>query len=71
VKNDRGEPVILFLRLEIHNGNWKIVDINVEGVSLVITARGIFDEEINQIGIDAFLKSMTAQNDKAALNKNE
>ena len=71
VKNDRGEPVILFLRLEIHNGNWKIVDINVEGVSLVITARGIFDEEINQIGIDAFLKNMTAQNDKAALNKNE
>lgn len=71
VKNDRGEPVILFLRLEMHNGSWKIVDINVEGVSLVITARGLFDEEINRIGLDAFLKNMTAQNDKAALNKNE
>lgn len=71
VKNERGEPVTLFLRLEMHNGNWKIVDINVEGVSLVITARGLFDEEINRIGLDAFLKNMTAQNDKAALNNNE
>lgn len=71
VKNERGEPVTLFLRLEMHNGSWKIVDINVEGVSLVITARGLFDEEINRIGLDAFLKNMTAQNDKAALNKNE
>lgn len=71
VNNDRGEAVILFLRLEIQNGDWKIVDINVEGVSLVITARGIFDEEINRIGLDAFLKNMAEQNNKAALNKNE
>ncbi len=71
VKNDRGEAVMLFLRLEIHKGAWKIVDINVEGVSLVITARGLFDEEINRVGIDAFLKNMTAQNDQAALKKNE
>lgn len=69
VKNDRGAPVIFFLRLETQNGDWKIVDINVEGISLVITARGIFDEEINRIGFDAFLKNMTEQNDKAALNK--
>jgi phospholipid transport system substrate-binding protein len=69
VKNDRGEAVMLFLRLEIHKGAWKIVDINVEGVSLVITARGLFDEEINRVGIDTFLKNMTAQNDQAALNK--
>lgn len=69
VKNDRGETVILLLRLEFHNNQWKIVDVNAEGVSLVVIARSAFDEEIKRIGLDAFLKNLTAQNNQAALNK--
>lgn len=71
VNNERGEAVILFLRLELQDDKWKIVDINVEGISLVVTARGVFDEEINRTNLDAFLKNLTEQNDKAAAAKNE
>jgi phospholipid transport system substrate-binding protein len=71
VKNDRGETVILLLRLEFHDNTWKIVDVSAEGVSLVVIARGAFDEDINRIGLDAFLKKLTEQNNQAMLNKNE
>ena len=47
------------------------MDINVEGISLVVTARGVFDEEINRTNLDAFLKNLTEQNDKVAAAKNE
>ncbi|MGM8227768.1 MlaC/ttg2D family ABC transporter substrate-binding protein [Cellvibrio sp. ARAG 10.3] len=63
--NEKGEPVILFLRLELKDDNWKIVDINVEGVSLVITTRGVFDEEIKKVGLDAFLSNLTEKNNRA------
>ncbi len=69
VNNERGEAVILFLRLELQDSVWKIVDINVEGISLVVTARGVFDEEINRTSLDAFLKNLTEQNNKAAVNQ--
>jgi len=68
VNNERGEQVILFLRLELHQQEWKIVDVNVEGISLVVTARGVFDEEINRTGLDAFLQHLTEQNNQAATN---
>jgi phospholipid transport system substrate-binding protein len=71
VKNDRGQNVLIFFRLEFYNENWKIVDINVEGVSLLTTIRGTFDGEINKIGLDSFLKNLTEENDKSAQNKNE
>jgi phospholipid transport system substrate-binding protein len=63
--NEKGEPVILFLRLELKDDNWKIVDINVEGVSLVITTRGVFDEEIKKVGLDAFLTNLAEKNNRA------
>lgn len=68
VNNERGEQVILFLRLELQQQEWKIVDVNVEGISLVVTARGAFDEEINRRGLDAFLQHLTEKNNQAATN---
>ena len=63
--NEKGEPVILFLRLELKDDNWKVVDINVEGVSLVITTRGVFDEEIKKVGLDTFLINLAEKNNRA------
>lgn len=64
VDNDNREKVTIFLRVERTDGVWKIVDVNVEGVSLVITTRGVFDEEINKIGLDDFLKNLAAENNR-------
>ena len=63
--NEKGEPVRLFLRLELKDDTWKVVDINVEGVSLVITTRGVFDEEIKKVGLDAFLNNLAEKNNRA------
>lgn len=68
VKDYRGQSTVLFMLLEVHDGNWGIVDINVEGVSLVITARSAFDGEITQSSLDSFLDNLTEQNTMAATN---
>lgn len=41
---------------------WKIYDIVVENVSLVLTYRGEFDQVIRQSGIDGLIRRMTEKN---------
>lgn len=67
VKGDKGEPVTLFLRLEHRNQQWKIIDVNIEGVSLVIIARGQFADKIAKVGIDGLIQSLTEENAKYML----
>jgi phospholipid transport system substrate-binding protein len=68
VQNERGQNVILLLRLELDNHRWKIVDVKAEGLSLVVIARSAFDEEISRTDINAFLKNLTQQNNQAEEN---
>lgn len=69
VKNERGATVVLFLRLENRGEGWKIIDINAEGISLVVTARGLFDNEISKVGFERFLSDMREQNRRAAAHE--
>jgi phospholipid transport system substrate-binding protein len=64
VKNDRGQPVTLFLLMEKNQDQWQIIDVNVEGVSIVITARSRFSEEIAAKGIDGFIQSLSEENQR-------
>jgi len=41
---------------------WKVYDINVENVSLVITYRSQFSEEVARSGIDGLIASLTEKN---------
>lgn len=70
VDTDQGKTVTLFFRVEKDSASnqWKIIDVNVEGVSLVITARGVFDDEIKKKGMDGFIQSLIEQNKKALSN---
>ena len=65
VKNELGNVISLFIRLEKNDNHWQILDVSVEGVSLVITSRGQFDDEISKKGIDGFIQSFSEQNKKA------
>lgn len=58
VRNQRGEDVTLFLRLERKADRWRIIDITVEGVSYLVTNRGQFSEVIAQQGIDGLIQSL-------------
>ena len=54
--NLRGDNVTLFLRLEKKTDRWKVIDINVDGVSYVVTSRGQFSEAITNKGIDGLIQ---------------
>jgi phospholipid transport system substrate-binding protein len=46
---------------------WKIYDIVVEGVSLVLTYRSEFDAVVKQDGIDGLIKRLAQKNTPAAV----
>jgi phospholipid transport system substrate-binding protein len=46
---------------------WKIYDIVVEGVSLVLTYRSEFDAVVRQNGIDGLIKALASKNSPAAV----
>lgn len=66
VKNEQGKAVNLFLRVEKDDDQWQILDVNVEGVSLITTAKDLFDDEIKKTGVSGFIESLIQQNKKAS-----
>ena len=44
------------------SSEWKVYDVNVDGVSLVTTYRSTFADEIRQSGIDGLIKSLQEKN---------
>jgi phospholipid transport system substrate-binding protein len=63
-RSQRGDDVTLFLRLEKRIDKWKIIDVNVDGVSYVVTMRGQFSDNLSQKGVDGlilFLKDAVEQ----------
>lgn len=67
VKDDRGELIHLFLLMEKNQEQWQIIDVNVEGVSIVVTSRNRFSDEITQKGLDGFIQSLKEENQRLAL----
>lgn len=53
-----GQPVDVQLRMENRNDAWQVIDVVVGGVSMVITYRGTFAEEIRRNGIDGLVASI-------------
>lgn len=56
------EPVSINYHLHMKNGVWKIYDITVEGVSLVINYRSSFAKEIRKGGLDALIHKLAEHN---------
>jgi len=60
------KPVQLDYTMHKTDAGWKIYDIVVEGVSLVLTYRSEFDAVVKQEGIDGLIKRMAAKSSPAA-----
>jgi phospholipid transport system substrate-binding protein len=54
----QGEPVRVDYRLHRRDGEWKIYDVVIEGVSLVLNYRSSFGEEISRGGLDQLIQRM-------------
>src|SRR3954463_12412737 len=51
-----GQPLPIDFQMRKTDKGWKIYDISVEGVSLVLTYRSEFDQVVKQTGIDGLIK---------------
>lgn len=58
------KPVPVNYRLALQDGVWKVYDVTVGGISLVITYRKTFASEISQGGIDKLIARLTEHNQK-------
>jgi phospholipid transport system substrate-binding protein len=49
-------------RMHVSGGEWKVVDLVVDGVSLVSTYRGSFASQIRKDGFDSLISKLTQRN---------
>ena len=61
------QPVKIDYSMRKTDAGWKIYDIVVEGVSLVLTYRSEFDAVVKQEGIDGLIKRLAQKNTPAAV----
>ena len=55
------KPVLIDYSMRKTDVGWKIYDIVVEGVSLVLTYRSEFDAVVKQEGVDGLIKRLGAE----------
>ena len=62
-----GQPLPIEFHMRQTEKTWKVYDIVVEGVSLVMTYRSEFDAVVKQEGIDGLIKRLAQKNTPAAV----
>ncbi|MDO8932106.1 MAG: ABC transporter substrate-binding protein [Rhodocyclaceae bacterium] len=62
IKQPGGKPIELDYYLDKQGAAWKVYDIEVGGISLILNYRESFATEVRQGGIDGLIKSLQAKN---------
>ena len=62
-----GQPLPIEFQMRKAEKGWKVYDISVEGISLVLTYRSEFDQVVKQEGIDGLIKRLTQKNTPAKI----
>jgi len=62
-----GRPVQITYDMRMTERGWKIYDISVEGISLVLTYRTEFDGIVKQEGIDGLIRRLAQRNTPAKI----
>jgi len=65
----RGDPIQLDYRLEKGASGWKIYDINILGVWLVENYKSQFSSQVNSVGVDGLIKTLSERNAQLAGKK--
>ena len=66
VKQSGKPPLPIDYRLQVREGEWKVYDVVVEGVSLVTNYRSSFSEEVSKSGIDGLIHKLEQRNNSPA-----
>ncbi|GJM05085.1 MAG: toluene tolerance family protein [marine bacterium B5-7] len=64
--SDGAQPFPVAYRMHQKNDEWKVVDVSVDGVSLVSTYRGSFSTQIKKHGFDSLINELTIKNERLA-----
>jgi phospholipid transport system substrate-binding protein len=65
VNQPGGQPIPIDYGMERTEKGWKVYDVIVDGVSLVTTYRGSFNDQIQKTGIDGLVKTLSDRNRSA------
>jgi len=60
-----GPAITLDYSLEKIEDGWKVYDVTIEGLSLVVTYRGQFAEEVSQNGMDSLIHKLAEKNKRS------
>lgn len=66
VNQPGGQPIPIDYKLEKTDNAWKVYDVAVDNVSLVLNYRGSFGSEIQSKGIDGLIKTLSDKNRQEA-----
>jgi phospholipid transport system substrate-binding protein len=61
VRLEDGTPVPISYRLRIHEGNWKVYDVVIEGISYVTNYRNQYASEFRAKGVEGVLADLQAE----------
>lgn len=61
-----GPSIPVAYRMRIKDDSWKVYDLSIDGVSLVTSYRGTFDQEVRKGGIEGLLKYLKDKNTSKA-----
>ena len=61
-----GQLIAVNYQLCWARGQWKVYDVNIDGVSMVITYRNSFAAEIRKLGLDGLIKQLADKNRELA-----
>jgi phospholipid transport system substrate-binding protein len=59
------QPIPVDYEMKIAADGWKVFDISIEGVSMVMSYRGTFASQIQETGIDGLIKTLSDKNTNA------
>ena len=62
VQQDAGFPIPIDYRMHVKNGQWKVYDVSVDGISLVTNYRSSFAKEIRQDGLPKLIARLAERN---------
>ena len=62
IELEGGKQVTVQYQMHLSDMAWKIYDVQIEGISLALTYRSTFSQEIAQAGIDGLIASLAARN---------
>ncbi|MEN9728574.1 MAG: Interrane phospholipid transport system binding protein MlaC [Pseudomonadota bacterium] len=59
-----GPPFLIDYEMHLESSGWKAYDVTLDGVSLVVSYRAGFNQDIGRIGIDGVIEQLKTRNQK-------